>query len=457
MTARILIVDDVPLNARLLEAKLTAEYYQAACAADGPAALAMADGWQPDLILLDVMMPGMDGYETCQRLKANPRTTHIPIVMVTALGEPSERIRGLEAGADDFLSKPVEYDTLLARTRGLVRLKRLLDEWRARAETMRALGFASDMGRAPSVSGARVLVVEDWNEGAGHLIEALRREDLDVTWAADVRDADRLLARGQHDLIVLSLSLGNDDALSLAARIRAKEDTRNTPLLLVAEHDQRQRLPQALDLGGNDWVMRPVDAYELRLRARNQIRRKIYQDRLSADLGQALNLALVDPLTGAHNMRYLEWHLRTIFAGRPPDLALILLDIDHFKSVNDRFGHAAGDRALRLIAETIRADLRSIDTLARYGGEEFVVVLPGTDLNDAITIAERLRRTIETLAVHQICGDPVSLTVSAGVTTSGPSRASMEDLLHAADRALYQAKRDGRNRIAASPAVSDAT
>ncbi|MBN8899148.1 MAG: response regulator, partial [Rhodospirillales bacterium] len=132
MTARILIVDDVPANMRLLDAKLSAEYYQVATARNGAEALEQALSWQPDLILLDVMMPGMDGYECCRRLKARPETMHIPVVMVTALGESSERLRGLEAGADDFLTKPVEYDTLMARVRSLVRLKRVLDEWHAR-------------------------------------------------------------------------------------------------------------------------------------------------------------------------------------------------------------------------------------------------------------------------------------------------------------------------------------
>jgi two-component system cell cycle response regulator len=142
MSARILIVDDVPANTRLLEAKLTAEYFQVASVRDGFAAITRAQQWQPDLILLDVMMPGMDGYECCRRLKIDERTLHIPVVMITALGEPAERDQGLEAGADDFLTKPVAYDTLMARVRSLVRLKRLLDEWRVRSETARALGLA---------------------------------------------------------------------------------------------------------------------------------------------------------------------------------------------------------------------------------------------------------------------------------------------------------------------------
>ena len=176
MTARILIVDDMPANTRLLEAKLSAAYYQVATAQDGFEGLQLASSWQPDLILLDVMMPGMDGYETCRRLKDDSDTLHIPVVMVTALGERSERVRGLEAGADDFLTKPVELDTLLARVRSLVRLKRLLDEWCARGETARALALTGDRLQVPSVAGARALVVDDWELGAQIVQDALARE-----------------------------------------------------------------------------------------------------------------------------------------------------------------------------------------------------------------------------------------------------------------------------------------
>ncbi len=396
MTARILIVDDVPANTRLLEAKLAAEYYQVSTARDGFDALVIARDWQPDLILLDVMMPGMDGFECCRLLKDDAVTLHTPVVMVTALGEPSERLRGLEAGADDFLTKPVDYDTLIARVRSLVRLKRLLDEWRARGDTARALGLTTDRVLIPSVAGARALVVDDWDQSAQSIQDALAEDGIIPAYARSGSDAIRLTATVNFDLLVVSLSLADEDPLKLVSALRAANTTHETPLLLVAEPSEKDRILRGFELGANDWLVQPLDPHELRARARNQIRRKFYQDRLRSDLGTALELALSDPLTGLYNQRYLRRHLTGLMeGGQGRQLALLMIDVDHFKSVNDRFGHASGDRALRLIADSLRGNTRVFNSVARYGGEEFVIVMPGTGPIEAAAAAERLRSAVE--------------------------------------------------------------
>ncbi len=448
MTARILIVDDMPANTRLLQAKLVEEYYQVEIAQDGFEALRLASSWQPDLVLLDVMMPGMDGYETCRRLKSDHATMHIPVVMVTALGDPAERLHGLEVGADDFLTKPVEYDTLLARVRGLVRLKRLLDEWRVRSETALALGLSTSSHTEFSVIGARALVIDDWDLGATTVQDALAREGIIPTRARSESEALALSDSISFDLIVLSLSITEEDPLRLASRLRAERATQEVPLLLVAEPEQHRRLLRGFDLGANDWVMRPVDENELRVRSRNQIRRKFYQDRLRADLGQALELALTDPLTGLYNQRYLMRHLTTmIAAGQPAGLAVLMIDIDHFKAVNDRWGHSVGDEVLRQVGATLRNRTRVFDSLARYGGEEFVVVMSGASAPDAVRAAERLRTAIQTMVFMPDGKTAHRLTVSIGLSRSTSPGVTSDSLLNAADRALYRAKRLGRNRV----------
>ena len=448
MTARILIVDDMPANTRLLAAKLAAEYYQVSSSRDGFEAIAAARDWQPDLVLLDVMMPGMDGYECCRRLKDDAATLHIPVVMVTALGEPGERLRGLESGADDFLTKPVDYDTLMARVRSLIRLKRLLDEWRARGDTARALGLGSDQMLIPSIAGARALVIEDRDQNGRSIQEALAEEGVISANASSGSEAVRMTTSVNFDLLVVSLSLAGEDPLRLISILRASDATHETPLLLVGEVGEKARILRGFELGANDWLIQPIDPHELRARARNQVRRKFYQDRLRSDLGTALEMALTDPLTGLYNQRYLRRHLGGLMeSGQGRHLAVLMVDVDHFKSVNDRHGHASGDRALRLIADSLRVNTRVFDSVARYGGEEFVVVMPGIGPEEATAAAERVRLAVEEINFSAPKGMHLALTVSVGVACSSAATGSPEALLQAADIALYDAKRNGRNRV----------
>jgi two-component system cell cycle response regulator len=455
MTARILIVDDVPANTRLLEAKLSAEYFQVASARDGFDALNQAREWQPDLILLDIMMPGMDGFECCRLLKDNHLTLHIPVVIVTALGESEERLRGLEAGADDFLTKPVEYDTLMARVRSLVRLKRLLDEWRARGETARALGLTAQNHAIPGIAGARALVIDEEEPDGDGISRALALEGI---VAESVRTGAELIEHATcrpYDLIVVSLRLAEEDALKLVSVLRAADATHETPILLVAEPTERDRVLRGFELGASDWLAMPVDENELRARARNQIRRKFYQDRFRSDLTTALELALTDPLTSLYNRRYLRRHLSGLMqSGQGRPIAVLMIDVDHFKDVNDRFGHASGDLALRMIAEVFRDNIRAFDSLARYGGEEFVVVMPGSNPDDATAAAERLRLAVEAVTFEPSPGQSHKLSVSVGVACTGGDVDTPESLLRTADLALYKAKRLGRNRVEIAPMVS---
>jgi len=455
MSARILVVDDVAANLRLLEAKLAAEYYEVLAVQDGLRAIEAAQNWGPDLVLLDVMMPGIDGYEVCRQLKADRDTEHIPVVMVTALSETGERVRGLEAGADDFLTKPVDDDTLFARVRSLVRLKRLLDEWRLRAETTHQLGVGAD-ALPPSVRGARALVIAENEVLVERIANALAAEGIDATVAPDVSTGWDTLSRAPADLVIVSLLDSGDDPLRFASRLRAEQMTREVPLLLVADDAHRHLLHRAFELGANDTILAPVDPNELRVRTRNQIRRKLYQDRLRADLAYSISLALTDPLTGLHNQRYLRGHLRSLIASvrtAGGAVSALMIDLDHFKRINDEHGHPAGDAALKLVAACIRANVRLFDTVARYGGEEFVVIMPGTSQADAAIAAERLRREIEALDFHPVPEGPaLRLTASIGLATLAAAAdfavdAPDEKLLQRADRALYESKRQGRNRV----------
>jgi two-component system cell cycle response regulator len=365
-----------------------------------------------------------------------------------------ERIQGLEAGADDFLTKPVEYDTLMARVRSLARLKRLLDEWRIRGETARALGLSGDRRSEPRVAGAKALVVDDWQPGADVVQAALRQEGIAAEHARTIAEAMALAASHPFDLIALSLSMTAEDPLQLASALRAADATHDIPMLLIAEPEQRTRILRGFDLGANDWVTLPLDETELRLRARNQIRRKFYQDRLRADLGLALEMALIDPLTGLYNQRYLMRHLYSqMDSGQPGPIAVLMIDVDHFKLVNDDHGHGVGDRALQAVAGALRANTRVFDSVARYGGEEFAVVMPATDRDQVAAAGERLRAAVEALRFETSSGKPCRLTVSIGTACAEPGRCTADTLLTMADQALYNAKRQGRNRVASALAA----
>ncbi len=448
MTARVLVVDDVPANLRLLEAKLRAEYFEVALAASGPEALALSTAWAPDVILLDIMMPGMDGYEVCRRLKAQPATAHIPVVMVTALTEQAERVRGLEAGADDFISKPVDTALLFARLRAL-RVKQVIDAWRIRGETARELGFEAAELPADAFAGARLLMAGGIGAEAAAVSAALASDGVLIDHEPDEQAAWERLQDETHDLALLSLPLPGGDALRLASRLRARAETRELPLVLLAAEDQRQAVLRAFDLGASDHVMRPVDPPELRARVRNQLRRRRYQDLLRDNLDRSLEMAVTDSLTGLRNRRYVRRHLDGLLRSGA-SVAVLLLDVDNFKPLNDRYGHAAGDVALRLVADTLRDHLRAVDVVARYGGEEFLVVMSAAGEEESGAVAERLRAAIAARAI-EAAGTTLRVTVSLGTAVArGPVDA--DRLLAAADSAMYRAKALGRNRVEAANA-----
>jgi two-component system cell cycle response regulator len=455
MTARILIVDDLLPNLKLLEARLSAEYFDVITATSGPEALEKCRDGRCDIVLLDVMMPGMDGFEVCRRLKADPATMHIPVVMVTALDQPTDRVHGLEAGADDFLTKPVDEIALIARVRSLTRLKVVLDELRARATTSANLGFKDAADGTQDVGdGAKILLVEDRPSSSDRIVATLR--DLhDVEVDASPQEALFRAAENDYDMMIVSLNLTDFDALRLCSQLRSLERTRSMPILMLADTEDRTRILRGLDLGVNDYIIRPIDRNELIARVRTQLRRKRYADRLRNNVQAAIELAVVDPLTGLHNRRYLETHLanaldQAAHMGRP--LSLMILDIDHFKSVNDIYGHDAGDEVLKIFAQRVRQVVRGSDLVCRLGGEEFVIVMPETAMAVATRIAERVRSTVEA-AKFPIEGGArsIGVTTSVGLAERGAD-ANPDALLRRADKALYASKSAGRNRVTATAA-----
>lgn len=303
---RILVVDDHPDNVDLLRARLSAQGYEVQAANDGEQALAAVAADPPDLILLDVMMPRMDGMEVARRIKSNSELPFIPIIMQTALDSTERRVEGLDAGADDYITKPINFAELEARVRSMLRIKTLQKDLEAREKEL---------------------------------------------------------------------------------------------------EEMNQRL---------------------------------------------LEMAHTDSLTGVDNRRYLEERLHEMFEHSlrmEEALMCVMCDIDHFKSVNDTHGHQAGDEVLQQFAQLLREYVRETDRVGRYGGEEFVLLLPGTPVDAAVSLAEKLRQAVE---AHTFTfeGGSVCRTVSCGVAGwPHPRIRTEDDLLRASDDALYVAKERGRNRV----------
>ncbi len=456
MTARVLVVDDILSNVKLLEAKLSAEYFDVVTAFNGLECLAKVAETAPDIVLLDVMMPGMDGFEVCRRIKSDPKTAHVPVVMVTALDQPSDRVAGLEAGADDFLTKPVDDAALFARVRSLVRLKMMTDELRMRESTGQGMGLIDPAeAMLEANQSGRILIIEDRAETVAWFAAALE-PTYEVSSVDTFEEALVRVKGGDPDLVVVSLGMRGFDGLRLCSQLRSLPEGRNVPILVVVSDGDRRKLTQALEMGVNDYLTRPVDKNELVARVRTQLRKKRYADRLRQNVQLSLEMAITDQLTGLHNRRYMSRHLDTLVAnaktnGRP--IAFVIMDIDFFKAVNDSHGHDIGDEVLKEFATRIAANVRGIDLACRYGGEEFVVVMPDTDVAFAYAVSERLRKSIETtpFPISRAPGS-LNLTISIGIAGSEGPDDTAAALLHRADQALYRAKRSGRNRVVADAA-----
>ncbi|WP_420861023.1 diguanylate cyclase [Algirhabdus cladophorae] len=454
MSQSILIVNNVATNRIVLNVKLSAAQYTVHQAHSGAAALRVLRTNSIDMVLLDVDLPDMDGTRLCRNIRALPRSKNC-LILAAMENEPLDKKKEImAAGADDYLQKPVDDKILLARVRRLFRARAAETELQLRDGTAQALGFAE---AAASFQGAAHISVvagdrtarDDWRaslqEFSNHRLEGLSRCD------ALSQESPELAP----DIFVISARDTEETfGLSLLTELRSNPNTRHSGIVVVLPYENHNLSAIALDMGADDLVYEGFDPAELSLRLNVLIDRKRQNDTLRQQVRTGLQAAVTDQLTGLFNRRYAMPHLKRI-ADRAKrtdqSFAVMILDLDHFKQVNDQYGHATGDKVLAEVAKRLRDNLRPFDMVARFGGEEFLIVMPDTPLHQAKQAAERIRKLIAKDPIEVPFQDSsIHVSTSIGVAVGSPPHRStfdVQQLLNDADSALYDAKAEGRNQV----------
>ena len=425
MNPRILIVEDIEENTDYLT-QLLEDDYELIFARDGQEGLTIALAEIPSLILLDMSLPKKSGWEVARELRAVESTQGIPIIAVTAHAMQGDETKVRRVGCSDYVSKPIDEDVLLEKIRYHLDQKKTV----AQSESAPQILVADE-------SKSTELLTEELGE-AGYQVIAANTGERALQLAAQLGEG--------LDLILLDVGLPDIDGFEVFRRFKEIPSISETPVIfLTMSRDSFQRL-KGLRLGGFDFINKPYHSSELLARVGTLLKLKRLQDHLK-------ELASVDELTGLYNRRYFFRRLHEVFESarrRQSPISCIMLDVDHFKRVNDTYGHLVGDLVLKLVGKTARDATRQVDVVARFGGEEFVVLLPDTGGEQSVAVAERLRLQVgQRKITHETL--TVSVTISLGVSSVPVETSGMPELLiKRADDALYQAKTGGRNRVVAA-------
>jgi len=487
---KILVVDDTPENISLLVRILSNQGYKLRVALNGKLALESVRSNPPDLILLDIKMPDMDGYEVCRQLKASERTRDIPVIFISASDAIFNKVKAFTMGGVDYITKPFEHIEVLVRIEHQLRLRRYqLQLQRQNAQlqllltTTQAISSAADVEEAlevivtnvcqtlgwefgeawmPSPDGIVLEYVGGWDGGDVRLDEFRRQSETfrfapgeglagriwlsqKSEWIADVtQEKERLFLR-----LKIAAEVGIKGALGIPIVFDRQV------LAVLVFFQKEEMIP-------NERSQQLVNAIATQLGS--MIQRKKAEAALQKSEEVLRRLATLDGLTQIANRRRFDEYLNTEWKRLKREIAplsLIMLDVDFFKSYNDTYGHLAGDDCLRLVADTIKSTIRRPeDLVARYGGEEFAVILPNTDTSGSLIVAEAIRQAIHDLAIphaqsrvyDRALGLKIDrVTVSLGVASTVPTKEFLPQyLINAADQALYTAKNEGRDRVALS-------
>ena len=433
---RVLIVDDQDVNLRLFEARLVPSGFEVQLAQSAREAWRLLEAGAPealpDLILLDIMMPEVSGFEMLGDLKADERFRTVPVLVITALTDRADRAKAFDLGAEDFLSKPVNAAELIARARNL-----------------------TDLGQqplsptdAPRADAGHALLI-----GNGHDTRSAAEQLRGARYRVDVINrGETALASIEQcvpDIVLMEVLLDDTNAFDICRQIKAEPRALHVPVVMLAHGEQSQARASGWEAGADDFLTQPLDSYELLARVRSLIKKKWRYDELYENYDQLLKRSITDPLTGLYNRTYLDEVVRretamSRLSGQP--FSFLMIDIDHFKRINDTYGHMVGDQVLIEFSELLKQQVRASDLVARYGGEEFAMVLHHTETDDALSVARRICNNTEATDWHHL-GVDETITTSIGLASYAPPDMHHTDLIGLADKALYDAKEKGRNRV----------
>lgn len=463
MQGTILIVDGVSTSRIILRVQLSAAWYHVVQAEGMAGIAALVRRTEPDLIVTAMSLPDGDALALRELLQSDPALASIPIVAITAENDRAARLRALQAGIDDVLSQPVDDLLLQARIRSLIRAGYSAEDLRLPNSPPEVQELAEPAtGFEPAPVAARVALVTRRADTAALWKSRLIERVPHRLSSCQIGNIHALMREPGPDAVVVELPDGDAPAteagLRLLADLRARGVTRDSAVIAVPNPGNARLAAEALDRGAHDVTTGGFCVEELALRLAAQLRRKARSDRLRATLRDGLRAAVLDPMTGLYNRRYALPQLGRIAhaaADTGTRFAVMLADLDHFKRINDRYGHQTGDEVLIEAAHRLRGQLRPQDMIARVGGEEFMIVMPDTDRAAAGATADRLCRQINA-APFRVPGPggPIPVTISIGVAVSpgpdmpvGDPDQSLSRLISRADRALYAAKDAGRNQV----------